>query len=75
MIIVYMFASVLGALTTVAALSPWGWLIALVSAPFGGSALTLIVAVVVVLMEHRKSPRVPWSASAGAADLVRSPKG
>jgi hypothetical protein len=45
MVIVYLFASLLGALTTVAVLLSYGWLMALLWAPLGGSALTLVIAV------------------------------
>jgi hypothetical protein len=44
MVIVYLVASLLGAVTTVMVLSPQGWLLALMCAPFGASALTLILA-------------------------------
>jgi hypothetical protein len=44
MLIVYLFTSLLGALATIAVLSSYGWMVALLSAPFGGSVLTLIVA-------------------------------
>lgn len=44
MLIVYAFASLLGALATVLLLSPFGWVVALVCAPMGGSAFTLIAA-------------------------------
>jgi hypothetical protein len=47
MIIIYIFASLLGALTTLTAFSPFGWSIALVCAPVGGSAFTLVAALVV----------------------------
>src|SRR5215208_4676084 len=49
MVIVYLFASLLGALGTVVALSSSSWLMALLCAPLGGSALTLIVAAVVAV--------------------------
>ena len=47
MIIVYIFASLLGALATLAAVSPFGWSIALWCAPVGGSTFTLVAALVV----------------------------
>jgi hypothetical protein len=43
MVIVYLFASLLGMLTTIAVLSSYGWLIAFFCAPLGGSALTVAV--------------------------------
>ena len=48
MVIGYIVASFVGAVATVVALSSYGWLIALLCAPFGGSALTLITAAVVL---------------------------
>lgn len=50
MIIVYMFASLVGASATVAALWPSGWLLALLCAPLGGSAVTLAFAASVALV-------------------------
>ena len=49
MVIVYLFGSLLGALGTLLALSSYSWLMALVCAPLGASALTLIVAAVVAV--------------------------
>jgi hypothetical protein len=43
--IISIFAGALGALATFVVLLPYGWLVALLCAPFGGSALTLVVAV------------------------------
>ena len=48
MIIGYIFASILGALATLTALSPHGAVVALLCAPLGGSVWTLIVAALVV---------------------------
>ena len=64
MVIVYLLASLLGAVTTVAALSPMGWLLALLSAPFGASALTLIVAVGVYAARTVKASLLPAGVSA-----------
>jgi hypothetical protein len=47
MVIVYLFASLLGALTTLAVLSSCGWLIAFLCAPLGSSALIVAVAIYV----------------------------
>jgi hypothetical protein len=47
MVIVYLFASLLGTLTTIAVLSPYGWLIAFFCAPLGGSALIVAVGIYV----------------------------
>jgi hypothetical protein len=49
MVIVLALAAWVGGLITAIALWPFGWLVALVGAPFGGSALALIVAVLVAL--------------------------
>ena len=64
MVIVYLLASLLGAGTTVAALSPMGWLLALLSAPFGASALTLIVAVGVYAARTVQASLLPAGVSA-----------
>jgi hypothetical protein len=55
MIILYLFAGLLGALTTVTALSPFGWAMALLCAPLGGSTLALIVAALVAWTESAPS--------------------
>jgi len=47
MVIVYVFSSLLGAFGALVALSSYSWVMALLCAPLGGSALTLIVAAVV----------------------------
>jgi hypothetical protein len=47
MIIAYLFAGVLGAVATAVVLLPYSWLLALLCAPFGGSGLMLVVALVV----------------------------
>ena len=51
MTVMYMFASLLGALTTLTILSPFGWPVALICAPLGGSVFTLGVAGLVVWSE------------------------
>jgi hypothetical protein len=51
MVIVLALAAWAGGLITAFALSPFGWLIALAGAPFGGSLLALAVAVLVVLLD------------------------
>jgi uncharacterized membrane protein len=52
MIILYMFASLFGALTTFTVLSSHGSMVALLCAPMGGGALGLVVAVLVVWSER-----------------------
>ena len=63
MVIVYLSASLLGAIGTLVALSPYSWLIALLCAPLGASALTLIiaagVAVGVSVSEFQRKPSRP----------------
>ena len=49
MIVVYILTSLVGALTTLVVLSSYGWLLALLCAPVGGSALVLIVITVDLL--------------------------
>jgi hypothetical protein len=55
MIILYMFACLLGALTTLTALLPSGPVIALLFAPLGGSAFALTVAALVAWSERAPS--------------------
>ena len=57
MIIIYIFASLLGALTTLAVLAPLGWPVVLWCAPAGGSAFTLIVAALVAWAA--RAPEIP----------------
>jgi hypothetical protein len=57
MLIVYLLASGLGALTTFVFLLPYGWVVALLCAPLGGSALTLILAVGVSVGIYVLTPR------------------
>ena len=59
MIILYAFGSLLGALTTVAVLSPFGWPMALLCAPLGGSALTLMIAAGVYVARTDKASLRP----------------
>ena len=56
MVIMYIFASLLGALTTFTVLSSHGWLVALLCAPMGGSAFAVAVAVLVVWSERVPAP-------------------
>lgn len=56
MTIVYLFASILGALATSVALWSLEWPVALLCAPLGGSALTLTVASLVVRVQRAPSP-------------------
>jgi hypothetical protein len=53
MVIVYLFASFLGTLTTFVVLSSYGWLIALLCAPLAGSGVVGIVAVMYALYAVR----------------------
>jgi hypothetical protein len=55
MIIIHLLASILGGLATVTALWSYGWFIALLCAPLGGSALVLIVASLVAVLPRRPS--------------------
>jgi hypothetical protein len=64
MIIVYLVASLLGAVTTMAVLSPQGWLLALMCAPFGASALPLILAVGVYAARTVKRSLLPAGVAA-----------
>jgi hypothetical protein len=52
MVVVYIFTSLVGALITLVALSSYGWLLALLCAPVGGSAFTLIVITVDLVRFH-----------------------
>jgi hypothetical protein len=45
MVIVYVLASILGSVVTFVALSSYGWAIALLCAPWGGSAVAGLAAV------------------------------
>jgi hypothetical protein len=56
MVIVYVFASLLGASATIAFLASEGWLLALLCAPLGGSALTLLIAVSVTALSAKGEP-------------------
>ena len=47
MVIIYMFACLLGTLTTFMVLSSYGSLVALMCAPLGGTALALVFALLV----------------------------
>jgi hypothetical protein len=62
MAIMYMFACLLGALTTLTSLLPYGPALALLCAPLGGSAFALTVAALVAWSE-----RVPSRAETYAA--------
>ena len=55
MMILYLFAGLVGALTTATALSPLGWAIALLGAPLGGSALALMLAALITWTERAPS--------------------
>jgi len=52
MTVFYLFACLLGALTTLTILLPWDWAIALLCAPLGGSALALLMAMLVSWTER-----------------------
>jgi hypothetical protein len=62
MAIVYMFACLLGALTTFTVFSSAGWTVALLCAPLGGTLFALLVAILVVWTE--RAP--PLAAAQGA---------
>jgi len=57
-IIVYLFACLLGASATIAFLASSSWLLALLCAPFGGSALALMIAVGVYALRTEREPLV-----------------
>jgi hypothetical protein len=60
MIIVYLLASLMGAFATATLLWAEGWLVALLCAPLGGSALALLVAVgIAFLRTGREVPSRP----------------
>jgi hypothetical protein len=59
MLIVYLFASTLGALTTLAVLASYGWLVALVYAPLGGSVVAMIASVVIIAFRGAKESSTP----------------
>jgi hypothetical protein len=70
MVIVYLFASSLGALTTFVVLSSYGWLIALFCAPLAGSVVATIVAVVYDLRADERS----LCPAVDEADFVHAPQ-
>ena len=57
-IILYLFASLLGASATIAFLASSSWLLALLCAPFGGSALALMIAVAVYALRTEREPLI-----------------
>ena len=59
MVFAFLFAALLGAVATVTALSSYGWLVALLCAPFGGSALASLIA----LWGFLKTRREPLQAA------------
>ena len=56
MLIVYLFASLLGAAATIGFLASDSWLLALLCAPLGDSALTLMVAVGAYALKAETEP-------------------
>ncbi len=56
MVIVYAFASLLGATATIAFLASYSWLLALLCAPLGSSALALITAVGIYALRAEREP-------------------
>ena len=54
MVIVYAFACLMGTLMTFIVLSSQGWLVALLGAYLGGSALTLTLAITVFVLRARE---------------------
>lgn len=72
MVIVLALAAFVGGLITAIALWPFGWLSALIGAPFGGSALALIVAVFVALRDsYAKKSRPNQRLTKSGLSLVR----
>ena len=59
MLIVYLFASVLGALTAFVVLSPYGWLVGLAYSPLGGSVVAAVASVVIVAVRGAKETSTP----------------
>jgi hypothetical protein len=72
MVIVYVFTSFLGALTAVALLSSYSWVVALLCAPLGGSALALFVGVGISALQTFSQPRSRHpTAGSGVAEMTR----
>jgi hypothetical protein len=71
MVILYLFASILGALTTFIVLSSQGWLVALLCAYLGGSALALIIAIAVFVLRAKEGIVVQNVADAGPSMSFR----
>jgi hypothetical protein len=71
MVILYLFASILGALTTFIVLSSQGWLVALLCAYLGGSALALIIAIAVFVLRAKEGIVVQNVADAGPSMSLR----
>ena len=55
-IVLYLFASLLGALATIIPLASYSWLLAILYAPLGATALTLIVAVAAYVLRGQREP-------------------
>jgi hypothetical protein len=51
-------AALLGSFMTIAVILPYGLLVALVSAPFGASFLTLVVGLLLAFLRTRAEPRI-----------------
>jgi hypothetical protein len=71
MIVVYILTALVGALTTLVALSSHGWLLALLCAPVGGSALTLVVIAVDLLRYHARLAERAAQDGASSPQLAR----
>jgi hypothetical protein len=65
MVIVYALACLLGTLMRFIVLSSHGWLVALLGAYLGGTALTLILAITVVILRAREGFGDPNVADVG----------
>ena len=69
--IVFMFAGIIGAVISAALFWPFGLVIALAVAPFGGSLLATAVAVFLAFRTHTHAPR---RAEPSRSPVLRQPK-
>jgi hypothetical protein len=73
MMALFLVAALLGGFVTFAILLPYGILIALVGAPFGGSFLTLMAGLLLALLRTRAERSIePASDRPTAAHITRS---
>lgn len=63
MVIVYVLASLFGSVVTFVALSSYGWAIALLCAPWGGSAVAGLAAVGVCILKAEEASVAPGALS------------